>query len=302
MTKWIILLTSLIACASLALAVRTQLKTKRIFDSIEGMLRAAMRQEFLEKTYDETRLSKLETAFAHYLASSAISARAAAGERDQIKTLIADISHQTKTPLSNLLLYSELLQESDLTEDQKNNVDALHLQTEKLCFLIDSLVKLSRLENGILQMAPRTLSIAVLLQDICAQMLPKAAAKGLSLVCIPTDVYALFDCKWTTEALCNMVDNAIKYTGSGGITLSCIEYEMFARIDIADTGIGIREEDQPQIFGRFYRAGESREQEGVGIGLYLAREIVSAQNGYIRVTSVPGQGSVFSVFLPKEGS
>lgn len=92
---------------------------------------------------------------------------------------------------------------------------------------------------------------------------------------------------------------AIKYTEHGTITISVLNYEMFARIDISDTGAGIPECEQSKIFTRFYRSKSVQEQEGVGIGLYLARQIISGEGGYIKVVSVPGKGSTFSVFLPK---
>ena len=101
--------------------------------------------------------------------------------------------------------------------------------------------------------------------------------------------------------MANIVDNAIKYTEHGTITISAVSYEMFARIDISDTGSGIPETEQAKIFARFYRSKAVQEQEGVGIGLYLARQILSGEGGYIKVTSALGKGSTFSVFLPREG-
>ena len=114
-----------------------------------------------------------------------------------------------------------------------------------------------------------------------------------------TDAFAVFDFKWTAEALANIVDNAIKYTEHGTITISTVNYEMFTRIDISDTGSGIPENEQAKIFSRFYRSNAVQEQEGVGIGLYLARQIISGESGYIKVASVPGKGSTFSIFLPE---
>ena len=114
-----------------------------------------------------------------------------------------------------------------------------------------------------------------------------------------TDISATFDMKWTAEVLANIVDNAIKYTEHCTIRISAVSYEMFARIDISDTGSGIPETEQTKIFARFYRSKAVQEQEGVGIGLYLARQIITGEGGYIKVASVSGKGSTFSVFLPK---
>lgn len=274
-------------------------RTRKAMKNIEHMLDAAMDGSFTESRFDESELSALETRFAHYLSASETSAHNVAIEKDKIKSLIADISHQTKTPVANLLLHSELLMEEDLPASAKANVDAMYRQSEKLRFLIDSLVKLSRLENGIIALSPQHTALQPMLQSIAEQYAAKADEKGLSLHLHDTDISAAFDAKWTAEALSNIVDNAIKYTESGSITISAVAYEMFVRIDISDTGIGISEEEQPRIFTRFYRSENVKTQDGVGIGLYLARQIISGEGGYIKVTSTPGKGSAFSVFLPK---
>lgn len=274
-------------------------KVRKTMEAIEKMLDTATAGSFSESTFDESKLSALETKFAHYLSAAEISSQNVAQEKDRIKSLITDISHQTKTPIANLLLYSELLMEEDLPASAKTNVDALHNQSEKLRFLIDALVKLSRLESGIISLSPQPTALQPLLQGIAEQYAAKAAEKGLTLHLHDTDVSAAFDAKWTTEALANIVDNAIKYTEQGEVTISAVNYEMFTRVDISDTGIGISESEQSKVFARFYRSKSVQKQEGVGIGLYLARQILSGEGGYIKVTSVPGKGSTFSIFLPK---
>lgn len=274
-------------------------KARKTMETIEKMLDTAMAGSFSESGFDESKLYALETKFAHYLSAAETYSRNVVQEKDRIKSLIADISHQTKTPIANLLLYSELLMEEDLPPSAKANVDALYNQSEKLRFLIDSLVKLSRLENGILSLSPQPTALQPLLRGIAEQYAAKAAEKGLSLQLHDTDIFATFDSKWTAEALANIVDNDIKYTEHGTITISAVSYEMFARIDISDTGSGIPETEQAKIFARFYRSNSVQKQEGVGIGLYLARQIISGEGGYINVASIPGKGSTFSVFLPK---
>ena len=231
-----------------------------------------------------------------------VSARNVELEKDKIKSLIADISHQTKTPIANLLLYSELLLEEDtgnLSAQMCENIVQLHAQSEKLQFLIASLVKLSRLENGILQLSPQEEALKSMLTLAVKETESKARAKGLELILHDTDEKAYFDSKWTLEAICNILDNAVKYTNAGSISLSVTAYEMFVRIDIKDSGIGIKEEELSKIFSRFYRSEDTKNMEGVGIGLYLSRQIISGEGGYIKVSSVYGQGSTFSVFLPK---
>lgn len=281
-------------------AVTERLRSRRILDSIEKMLHMAMNGEFSVETFDEGRLSKLESELAAFLSSSSISAKNIENERDKIKSLISDISHQTKTPIANLILYSELLENNELSGVDRTNAEAIHAQAEKLRFLIDSLVKLSRLENGILALEPQETPLMSLLEDIVRQFEEKAEKKGLKLELNKTDAKAVIDAKWTHEALANIVDNAIKYTDNGSIKISVTPYEMFVRVDIKDTGIGISEEEHPKIFKRFYRGTEVKQKEGVGIGLHLTREIISGEGGYIKLSSTPGEGSTFSVFLPRK--
>lgn len=285
----------------LAVAGYTRWQSRKLLDSLEDMLRAATEGEFTESAFDETRISRLETELAHYLSASAMSARNVEREKEKIKTLIADISHQTKTPIANLLLYSELLAEEELTQTAREKLAALHGQAEKLQFLIEALVKLSRLENGIIRLCPEDHAVSYLFERVREQYEAKAQQKGLSLTVQETELRAVFDPGWTAEALANLVDNAVKYTKNGEIALSAVAYEMFVRIDVRDTGMGIAEEEQGKIFSRFYRsqsAGES--SDGVGIGLYLTREIVSGEGGYLRVQSAVGEGSLFSMYLPRE--
>ena len=289
----------LVLLAAVGFALWTHLRTRRMLDTLDQMLDDAIRGDFQESLYDESRLSALETRMAHYLASNAVSARNLAEEKDAIKTLIGDISHQTKTPIANLLLYAQLLEEQDLPPESRGYVSALEGQAEKLRFLIDALVKTSRLETGVLAMTPKRHGLQQLLEDAASQAAPKAEAKDIVLTAEPTDLTAKFDPKWTTEALYNLVDNAVKYTPAGGrVTLRAVGYELFCRIDVTDTGPGIPEAEQAKIFQRFYRSPSASEEEGVGIGLYLARQIAAGQGGYLKVASRPGEGSTFSLFLP----
>lgn len=299
MNSWPLLLALLCVLAAAGTIWACRRRVRRTMRTLERMLDAAIAGTYSEEAFDESRLSALETRFAHYFSASAISARNVTREKDKIKKLIADISHQTKTPIANLLLYSELIAEDALAEDARDNVNAIRQQAEKLRFLIDSLVKLSRLESGILTLNPRPEALQAMLDEVCGQFASRARDRGLALRVDPTAARACFDRRWTAEALGNLVDNALKYTPSGGVTISAAEYELFTRIDVADTGIGVAESEQAKIFSRFYRSESARDSEGVGIGLFLAREILSGEGGYIRLRSAPGRGSTFSVFLPR---
>lgn len=275
-------------------------RIRRLLKRMDDMLEKAIDEGFTEEDYDESLLSAVEAKLARYLASSTVSARNLQAEKDKIKTLIADISHQTKTPLANVLLYAQLLSEQPLPQESRTCITALEGQAEKLRSLIEALVKTSRLESGVLALHPQPALLAPMLEDAVAQFVPKTAEKSITLTLASSEGDGVFDPKWTAEAVCNLLDNAIKYTPAGGaVTVQTHCYELFCRIDVADTGFGIPEEEQAKVFQRFYRCPSNYQAQGVGIGLYLARQIAEGQGGYIKVFSKPGRGSKFSLYLPR---
>lgn len=272
---------------------------KQTMSKLNQIIDCAMQGNFEEEHFDESMLAALETKFAHYLASSSISAKKQQMEKDNIKSLIADISHQTKTPIANVLLYTQLLGEEELTENGHFYVYELETQAKKLQTLIEALVKTSRLETGVIALNPVSSRIDTVICAAVSQIVPKADEKQIKLIVESSDTKAVFDSKWTEEAIVNLLDNAIKYTQNGGkITVSVSEYQMFASINVKDNGPGISEEEQSKVFRRFYRGVEQQSKDGVGIGLYLVRQIAEGQGGYIRVQSSKGQGTVFSLYLP----
>lgn len=274
--------------------------TRRTLQKLDQMIDCAMRGEFTEDRFDESMLSSLEAKLARYLDASTVSSRNLQVEKDNIKTLIADISHQTKTPIANVVLYTQLLNEQELSPQCKAYARELEGQANRLQTLIDALVKTSRLENGIISLHPVRERLDAVIGPAVSQLAPKASEKGISLFAEETDAKAVFDPKWTQEALVNLLDNAVKYTSSGGhITVNVTEYELFSCINVTDDGPGIDEDEQPKIFQRFYRSTAHQAVEGVGIGLYLVRQIAEGQGGYVRVRSVKGQGSTFSLFTPR---
>ncbi len=288
--------------AAAAVVLRGRLQVKRLLRHLEDMLEQAQNGSFSADTIDETMLSSLEFKFCHFLSASVVSAQETEKEKEKIKELVSDISHQTKTPVASLLLYCDLLKERDLDKESRGYVEAVSSQAQKLRFLIDSLVKMSRLETGVLALHPQAGAIMPVVSRLYGQYAVKAHDKGLYFEIISdsadADLHAVFDEKWTLEAFGNLVDNAVKYTQEGGITITVKAFELFCCIRIADTGMGILEAEQAQVFSRFYRSMQAAQTEGAGIGLYLAREIITRQNGYIRLSSEPGNGSVFAVYLP----
>lgn len=300
----IILITGIFClfCA-VVLVIVDHYKVRRSLERMKRMLDAAIEGTFRESVFDESLYSALESRLAEYLSASEISARRTAEEKERIKTMIADISHQTRTPLANILLYAELLQEQIQSEsdESRENLELLADQAQKLKFLINSLVKLSRLETGVLVLQPKRTAVLPLLSDAEKEFAGRAREKGLYLKFLfeeTEQTTACFDMKWTKEALGNLIDNAIKYTEQGGITVRMKSYKLFVCIEVEDTGSGISEEEQAKIFGRFYRSLQVADQEGVGIGLYLTREILRQQSGYVKVSSGKGKGAVFSMYLP----
>lgn len=179
-------------------------------------------------------------------------------------------------------------------------MQGIRSQTDKLDFLFQALVKTSRLETGAIRLEKKNGLLFDTLAQAMSGIVYGAEKKNISVtVDCPEDLYLLHDSKWTAEAIFNLLDNAVKYTPAGGkISVSVEQWEMYVKLDVIDTGKGISESNQASIFRRFYREEKVHDEPGVGIGLYLAREIISMQGGYIKVTSEVGKGSTFSVFLP----
>jgi len=275
-----------------------RLRLRRTMKLLEQMLDEAIRGNFMESRFDESRLSAVETKLAHYLGASAVSARNLQEEKDKVKALIADVAHQTRTPIANVLLYVQLLEEQ--APECQEYTAALGAQARKLQSLIEALVKTSRLETGVLTFRPRPGPLEPMLEEAVGQFAPRAAEKGLTLKLEPTEAEAMFDPKWTAEAVCNLIDNAVKYTPAGGtVTVGAVSYELFCRINVTDTGPGVPEEELGKLFHRFYRGENASDVEGVGVGLYLVRQIAEGQGGYVKAFSKPGKGARFSLYLPR---
>lgn len=225
-----------------------------------------------------------------------------AKEKADLQSLLSDISHQTKTPIANLKMLNETVLTRPISEEQRKEfLQAMGSQLDKLDFLIQAMVKTSRLETGVIRLEKKDTPIDETLVTALNGVLVPLEKKNIELtVDCPERLTVSHDSRWTSEALFNLLDNAVKYTPSGGnICVSVKPWEMYLKIDVADTGRGIPEREQATIFKRFYREEAVHDVDGIGIGLYLAREIITMQGGYILVTSEVGKGSTFSVFLPR---
>lgn len=221
-------------------------------------------------------------------------------EKESMKELVSDISHQTKTPLANIKLYEELLSDEASTAESAEYLTKMSKQVDKLDFLLQSMVKMSRLETGTIKIKKSEYLIADTLALAIGAVVPKADHKKIQIHVTYDETLRLeHDKKWTAEAIFNVLDNAVKYTSEhGNIYISVNREEIFTKISITDTGKGIPLERQGTIFNRFYREPEVHNTEGVGIGLYLARKIISMQNGYMKVESEMKKGSTFYIYLP----
>ena len=232
-------------------------------------------------------------------------------QRQQLETIIADISHQVKTPIASIRMYHNLLERKELEEKKREEfLAAVEHQVDKLEFFMKSMIRMSRLETGIVQVNPEKKAVYELIAQAVCDVALKAEQKKIDIVIDESvvsdkadggELTAYFDTRWTAEAVFNILDNSVKYTQDGGkIVISARKTDFYVRIGIKDSGRGIAEARIPMIFKRFYREPESANVEGVGIGLYLAREIVMRQKGFIEVHSKEGKGTTVFVNLPVE--
>ena len=296
-------------------------REKKLKISILQMLEEASSGSFQDKRFDETSVSEVENRMWNYLENRQTAMERIERDRQRMQSQISDIAHQAVLPVSNIVLYTQLLEENlsnGFTGTKINEIENVQLTKAEvseiiseitairdeigtLDFLIQSLVKLSRMENGIINLNAEKQQIKPMLDLVKQQFAIKAKNKGIDFLIEDTEETAVFDRKWTLEAVANIVDNAVKYTQEGGkISIHTEALPSSVRIDIADTGIGIREEEQGAVFSRFYRSVETSNSRGVGIGLYIAREVMRAQNGYIRLRSEYGNGSTFSLYFLKD--
>ena len=305
---WVLLAGALLtACALVWLFFLTQLFAKRLSrftsDLCQTMDSMITGGEEPARTGDsETIFARISYRLSRLYGILQENRRKVEEERRELQALVSDISHQVKTPVANLKMVTDTLLAKPVTERERQEfLQGIRSQTDKLEFLVQSMGKASRLETGAITLDKKDGALLDTLAQAMSGIVYSAEQKGISVeVQCPDDLRVSHDSKWTAEALFNLLDNAVKYTPAGGkIRVSVEQWEMYVKLDVADTGKGIPESRQAAIFRRFYREEEVHDQPGVGIGLYLAREIVTRQGGYIQVTSRVGRGSTFSVFLPR---
>ena len=281
-------------------------KMDRILDSFQRSSPDGERRGMpVDVDIQETRESRIVSQLRRIVTDARFREEQAVGEKDQIMELLSDLSHQLKTPLANIVMDTELLQDPAIGGDEdKRREFLLHVksQADKMQWLMASLLKASRLENGMIRFPVEAAGIKETIARSLGHVYGQAAAKDIALAVEEfQDFNLIHNPKWTAEALANILENAIKYSPRhSSIHVSVTRLDLYTKITIADEGIGISEKEYNLIFKRFYRSGTVEQQEGSGLGLYLAQLIVQQEKGYITVVSRVGQGSRFSMFLLNE--
>lgn len=296
-------------CLGLAVLLLTLLWRRReeqresdFANSVCGTLDALMNDREPEnyRPYEDSRLSRVQGRLLQYHDQTREGQRQGEADRQMLQELVSDISHQVKTPIANIRMFTDILRQNELPEEKREEfLSTLAAQTQKLDFLMQSLIKMSRLETGTFSLHMEDASLYDTIARAVSGVLPAASRKHIQID-VECDGHETVrhDPKWTAEALGNLLDNAVKYTPEGGrIRVNVRPWQFYTRIDVTDTGIGIPAEHYNDVFKRFYRAQSCAQTEGVGLGLYLARGIITRQRGYISLKSEIGKGSTFSVFL-----
>jgi len=250
----------------------------------------------------EGSLSRLFSSVNAMAASLETHAERERAGRETLKDTISDISHQMKTPLAALRMYSEILS-GEVPEEgaaARFNRKALG-EVGRMESLVASLLVLARLDADAIALRVEERSLKPLLEEAVERFAARAELEGkrISLDC-PEGAVLACDRDWLLEAIGNLVKNALDHTRTGqAVSLSCEESPLMTRIAIRDTGSGIHPEDLYHIFKRFYRSRFTQDAKGVGIGLTIAKAIVERQGGSISVESEPGRGSAFFLSFPK---
>ena len=292
----------LAVCTTIFLFYRHHLKKniESVYQNLLQRLDMAIGGKIQQTVYDESMDAAVTERLNRVVQISGMNQEKAEKERDTIKSLISDISHQVRTPLTNIMLYVGLLQEQNLDQDTKNLVEKIEKQSEKLDFFMKELVKSSYTEQEMINIHPEMVRVEEIMNTSCQIVELASLKKKIDIVQEETDAWCYADKKWTIEALGNVLDNAVKYSPENSmIQVNVVPYESFICIQVKDQGIGMKEEEQGMVFERFYRSKTVSNEPGFGIGLYLVREVLSKQGGYVKIKSEIGKGTAVQLYLSR---
>jgi Osmosensitive K+ channel histidine kinase len=254
----------------------------------------------IDIVYDESLNSAISERLNRIVEISSMQKEVAEQERDIIKSLLSNISHQIRTPLANITLYAGLLKDELSESSSFRLADKIEKNAEKLEFFMKELLKSSYAEQEIISVNPKIIELDKIIKKCCQSVELDAMKKNIR-ICPESNNYKVFaDPKWTEEVFANIIENAIKYSSNNTeVTIKPILYESFVCVQIIDNGIGIPEQEQGKIFQRFYRGTNVTDKQGFGIGLYLAREVLRKQQGYMKIKSKLNKGTIVEVFLSR---
>jgi signal transduction histidine kinase len=213
-------------------------------------------------------------------------------------------SHELRTPITPLKLQLEGVRRAAEGHDEKlrDRVERAIRQTDRLARLAEGLLDVSRLSSGRLELEIADVDLVEVVREVALQLADEASKYGSTMTVVeggPASARGRWDRARTAQALSNVLSNALKYGRGQPVEITVAESESLFSVSIRDHGVGIAREGLERIFERFERVSPSRESAGLGLGLYVAREIVRVQGGAIRVESEVGRGSTFTVELPR---
>lgn len=254
--------------------------------------------------YNENLLCRINMISEKAERNMRINMRKIENEKENVKSLVTDISHQLKTPLANVELYNTLLAEEGISDEERLEfLETEGIAIEKLKMLVDSLINISRLEADMISIDKKEENLKECIESAISSVKADAAKKNITIKNdIKEDCILAIDRKWTTEAIFNLLDNAVKYTAPNGkINLSLDNGINYFVLNIEDNGIGIDTDEYNDIFKRFYRSRNDivQNEKGSGVGLYLVRKIMNLQDGNVMVSSEKGKGSTFTLYFSK---
>lgn len=254
---------------------------------------------------EETRESRLVSELGQILRRASFAEKKAKQEKNEVMALISDLSHQLKTPLANIILDTELMEQRNPDDrQQKEFIRHTRTQALKMQWLMQNLLKASRLENGIIRFQAENTGIKQTIARSVSAVYAQASRKNIEIRIEDfQDVTLFHNPKWTSEAIANVLENAVKYSPeNSSVEINIRRQDLYTGLMISDQGMGIPETEYNKIFQRFYRGKQVQNEEGTGLGLYLAQLILQSEQGYMTVSSRKGQGSTFSIFLLNYGS